>query len=93
MSKPAQSNSEKTTTSKEVTLTPIKGGKNANTGTTGCLSSGCKTPEKRFGFCPEHFEQFKFGLIKKNGDPVPDYEKKIDHYQAYKSRQSGRKAA
>ncbi len=59
-----------------------------------CLSFGCKTKSQRFSFCPEHYEQFKFGLIKKTGEPVPDYEKKFEHYRMYRERQAGvRKAA
>lgn len=58
-----------------------------------CAAAGCKASDKRFTFCEEHYEQFKFGLIKKSGEPVSDYEKKIEHYQAYKARQGARKAA
>lgn len=58
-----------------------------------CSAQACKSAEFKFSFCSEHFEQFKFGLIKKDGKPVPDYEKKFDHYMAYKSRQAGQKAA
>jgi hypothetical protein len=49
-----------------------------------CTSKGCKATAHRFSFCDEHYEHFKFGLIKKNGEPVSDYEKKFGHYQAYK---------
>jgi len=59
----------------------------------GCLYGGCKTDVHRFGFCSEHYEQFKFGLIKKTGHPVPDYEKKYDHYVAYKARFGIKKVA
>jgi hypothetical protein len=59
----------------------------------GCLSPGCKTPVSRFGFCPEHYEQFKFGLIKKTGEPVSDYEKKFEHYAAFKTRKHAHKVA
>lgn len=58
-----------------------------------CLSASCKTEEKRFGFCEEHYEQFKFGLIKKTGEPVSDYEKKFEHYQAYKAKKGAQKVA
>lgn len=58
-----------------------------------CAAVGCKASDKRFSFCEEHYEQFKFGLIKKSGDQVPDYEKKFEHYQAYKARQGARKVA
>lgn len=59
----------------------------------GCQYRNCKTPAARFGFCPEHYEQFKFGLIKKNGEHVSDYEKKFDHYTAYKQKQVAKKVA
>jgi hypothetical protein len=51
-----------------------------------CGADGCKTTDWRFGFCAEHYEQFKFGLIKKDGKNVSDYEKKFEHYQAFKRR-------
>ncbi len=70
---------------------PVKG-HSAPEGRCGAVS--CKSPEKKFGFCDEHFEHFKFGLIKKTGQQVSDYEKKFEHYQAYKQRQvAARKAA
>jgi len=53
-----------------------------------CSGSGCKAKSHRFSFCDEHYEQFKFGLINKFGDFVPDYEKKWEHYQAYKAKLS-----
>ncbi len=51
-----------------------------------CGASACKTTDWRFGFCAEHYEQFKFGLIKKDGKAVSDYEKKFEHYSAFKRR-------
>jgi hypothetical protein len=59
----------------------------------GCTAWGCKSPEKRFSFCDEHYEQFKFGLIKKSGEMVPDYEKKFEHYMAYKAKRGAQKVA
>ncbi len=50
----------------------------------GCQSPGCKTHASRFSFCDEHYDQFKFGLIKKSGELVSDYEKKFEHYTAWK---------
>jgi hypothetical protein len=58
-----------------------------------CTASGCKSADKRFSFCDEHYEQFKFGLIKKNGQPVPDHEKKFEHYHAHRARMKARKVA
>ncbi len=48
----------------------------------GCLSWHCKVNATRFGFCEEHYDHFKFGLIKKTGEPVSDYVKKFEHYRA-----------
>lgn len=60
-----------------------------------CHAQGCKAKATRFDFCEEHYDHFKFGLIKKTGEQVPDYEKKIEHYLAMKSRAktSARKVA
>jgi hypothetical protein len=52
----------------------------------GCFSWGCKSKALRFNFCDEHYDHFKFGLIKKTGEPVSDYEKKIEHYMMHKSK-------
>ena len=58
-----------------------------------CVAQNCKGNEERFSFCKEHFEQFKFGLIKKNGFPVPDFEKKFEHYSAFQKRKVAHKVA
>lgn len=58
-----------------------------------CIAHGCKDKEARFSFCTEHFDQYKFGLINKKGEPVSDYEKKLEHYQAYKLRVAAHKVA
>lgn len=49
-----------------------------------CLETNCKQKSKRFNFCLEHFDQFKFGAIKKDGTHPTDYERKIDHYSRHK---------
>jgi hypothetical protein len=51
-----------------------------------CKAIGCKAKSSALDFCPEHFEQFKFGLIKKSGESVPDLEKKMEHYEAFKAK-------
>ncbi len=66
---------------------PVKSGKNMGPVPGGCACWGCKKPEQQFSFCHEHYDHFKFGLIKKSGEPVPDYEKKFEHFQAWKSKQ------
>ena len=59
-----------------------KGKPAAALGPVGCAAKGCKAKESRLGFCSEHFDHFKFGLIKKDGSPAPDYDKKFKHYAA-----------
>jgi len=59
----------------------------------GCFSWGCKTEATRFNFCNEHYDHFKFGLIKKTGEPVSDYEKKIEHYMAHKAKKGAQRVA
>ncbi|MEK7689486.1 MAG: hypothetical protein AAB425_00540 [Bdellovibrionota bacterium] len=59
-----------------------------------CFAVSCKKPDQRMSFCDEHYEHFKFGLINRKGEPVPDFEKKFEHYQAHlKRRSSALKAA
>ncbi|MBI2711385.1 MAG: hypothetical protein HYX41_00790 [Bdellovibrio sp.] len=58
-----------------------------------CCGWGCKALATRFNFCSEHFDHFKFGLLKKTGEPVPDYEKKFEHFMAFQARQRVQKAA
>ena len=58
-----------------------------------CACQGCKVTAQRFSFCDEHYEHFKFGLIKKNGEQVSDYDKKYGHWLAYKQASTARKAA
>ncbi len=73
---------------------PMKAGaKGHNPMPDGCHAVSCKTKAARFNFCDEHYDQFKFGLIKKTGEPVSDFDKKIDHYQAYKKKLASRKVA
>lgn len=49
-----------------------------------CKFKGCKQTPSKFSFCKEHFAQFKFGLVTKNGELVSDHEKKWDQYTEYK---------
>ena len=58
-----------------------------------CIGKGCKTKPTTFGFCPEHFDQFKFGLIRKTGELVPDHEKKLEHYLDFKAKRSQKRVA
>ncbi len=45
-----------------------------------CHAKGCRKHADSFNFCSEHYDHFKFGLIKKSGEAVSDYEKKFEHY-------------
>ncbi len=51
-----------------------------------CNAVSCKSKSHKFNFCDEHFQQFKFGLITKEGSYALDYERKFDHYQAFKKK-------
>lgn len=55
-----------------------------------CLQGHCKRPTVRMSFCPEHFDEFKFGLLRKDGSQASDYERKFEHFQAYKRRSAER---
>lgn len=70
-----------------------QGGPQAPAAPAQCAVKTCKKKDERFGFCSEHYEHFKFGLVKKDGVAVLDYDKKLEHFMAWKSRQGGRKAA
>jgi hypothetical protein len=78
---------------KTETTTPVGKGKGHNPGPDGCHAWGCKSGAKQFNFCDEHYDHFKFGLIKKTGEQVPDYEKKFGHYMAHKSKRGVHKVA
>lgn len=51
-----------------------------------CTAEGCKTKPTRAGFCNEHFDWFKAGLITKDGKPAMDFDKKYQHYLASKKK-------
>jgi hypothetical protein len=73
--------------------TEKKGHKAHNPMPDGCHAWGCKAGAKKLDFCLEHYDHFKFGLIKKTGQPVSDYEKKFGHYQAFLAKQKAHKVA
>ena len=72
---------------------PSKGGKGHTPMPDGCHSWGCKAKAHRFNFCDEHYDHFKFGLIKKTGEPVSDYERKFEHYVAHQKKRGAHKVA
>ncbi len=50
-----------------------------------CKFTECKAKSARAGFCNEHFEWFKAGLITKEGERAADFEKKYHNYARKKS--------
>ena len=52
-----------------------------------CKCAGCKETSARFTFCEKHYEWFKFGLITKAGQKVPDFDRKNEHFMAYLAKQ------
>jgi hypothetical protein len=55
-----------------------------------CMSEGCKQKFQKAGFCMEHFDWFKEGLITKEGQKPKDFDKK---YYDYMRRIERKKAA
>jgi hypothetical protein len=53
-------------------------------GPTKCTSEDCKKKPEKAGFCGEHFDWFKAGLITKEGLKAADFEKKYYQYTAKK---------
>ena len=51
-----------------------------------CKVKACKHNPGKFGFCGEHFDQFKFGLITKGGEPCLDFDKKLEQYEDWKKK-------
>lgn len=60
--------------SKENNVTPMP---------TKCCAEKCGKKADKMNFCPEHFTWFKEGLLTKQGERPPDFDKK---YQAYLRR-------
>lgn len=51
-----------------------------------CVETHCKAKQERLYFCDEHFNQFKFGVIKRNGTYPIDHEKKQREYTRFLKR-------
>ncbi|MGZ3745665.1 MAG: hypothetical protein ACXWRE_05520 [Pseudobdellovibrionaceae bacterium] len=51
-----------------------------------CCGEGCNKKPEKAGFCGEHFEWFKAGLLTKEGNKAADFEKK--HYHFMKGKKS-----
>ena len=50
-----------------------------------CKAEGCSKKADRLGFCPEHYDWFKFGLITTEGKRPTDFDKKMQAYQKRKA--------
>jgi hypothetical protein len=48
---------------------------------TGCLVGGCKTKVVKAGFCTEHFDWYKEGIVTKEGRKPVDFDKKLYNFQ------------
>ncbi len=55
-------------------------------GPTKCTAEECKKKPERAGFCAEHFDWFKAGLITKEGVKASDFDKKYYAYAASKTK-------
>ncbi|MCC6277135.1 MAG: hypothetical protein IT289_04375 [Oligoflexia bacterium] len=51
-----------------------------------CMAEGCKQKFQKAGFCMEHFDWFKEGLITKEGQKPRDFNKKYYDYMRRKDR-------
>lgn len=49
-----------------------------------CIEVNCKAKPKKLSFCLDHYAQFKFGSVKKNGTHPVDKEKKDAQYERHK---------
>ena len=50
-----------------------------------CCGEGCKKKSEKAGFCAEHFDWFKAGLLTREGMRAADFDKKHYHYIGKKS--------
>ncbi len=55
-------------------------------GSAKCCAEDCKSKPTRAGFCAEHFDWFKAGLITKEGAKASDFDKKHYHYSLTKKK-------
>lgn len=55
-------------------------------GPTKCTADDCKKKPEKAGFCAEHFDWFKAGLITKEGARAADFDKKHYQYTASKKK-------
>lgn len=50
-----------------------------------CLSEDCKKKPEKAGFCAEHFEWFKEGMITREGVKARDFDKKYHDFMRRKA--------
>jgi hypothetical protein len=58
-----------------------------------CKGEGCRSKAVRAEFCESHFTWFKDGLINKNGEKVPDFDKKHYAWEASHANTGKKKSA
>ncbi|MBL7670565.1 MAG: hypothetical protein JNM39_08765 [Bdellovibrionaceae bacterium] len=58
-----------------------------------CKADGCRSKALRAEFCDTHFTWFKDGLINKNGQKVPDFDKKHYAWEASHTAANKKKTA
>lgn len=57
-------------------------------GPTKCSAEDCKKKPSKAGFCDEHFEWFKAGLITKEGAKAADFDKKHYHWELSRQKKA-----
>ena len=50
-----------------------------------CCGEGCKKKSEKAGFCAEHFDWFKAGLITREGAKAADFDKNYYQYVGKKA--------
>lgn len=53
-----------------------------------CLEEECKDKPKKLSFCMEHYHQFKFGVIGKDGHRPKDYDKKLMAFNSFQEKKA-----
>lgn len=51
---------------------------------TSCVADGCKKKSEKLGFCAEHYDWFKWGLLTREGKKPVDFDKKYQAFMKHK---------
>lgn len=49
-----------------------------------CVETQCKHKQERLNLCEKHFDEFKFGVIRKDGTRPVDYDRKMLQYERHR---------